>query len=231
MSFDGFPPGALDFFDRLAANKNRDWFQAHKAEYERLLRTPMIALVADLASRLAERGVPLTVADPAKAIMRINRDVRFAKDKSPYKTNIAATLTRTGERHAPGMLYLHVSPEGSFAGCGFYEIEPTELDAFRRRIVASPSRWSAIETALESAGTPLSHEIALTRSPKGYEGAPPSIADALRLKVFVTKLWLDPSAIARPELPERLADFAQTNAPLLEFGWSALEGADVIRAP
>jgi uncharacterized protein (TIGR02453 family) len=125
MSFDGFPPGALDFFDRLAANKNRDWFQAHKAEYERLLRTPMIALVADLASRLAERGVPLTVADPAKAIMRINRDVRFAKDKSPYKTNIAATLTRTGERHAPGMLYLHVSPEGSFAGCGFYEIEPT----------------------------------------------------------------------------------------------------------
>ena len=221
-SFAGFAPAALGFFDTLAANNSRDWFHANKADYESLVKDPMVNLLVDLNAELDRRGIPLS-AEPKKAIFRINRDVRFAKDKSPYKTNIAACVTRDGEKHAPGMLYIQIAPSGSFVGAGFYELEAAELDAFRRRIAADPDAWIAVEKALRDSGAELSTEGALKKLPRGYDASMAGeVADALKLKFFVTKLWLDPGEIGTSALVEKIADFAVLNRPLLEFGWHAV---------
>jgi uncharacterized protein (TIGR02453 family) len=76
--FHGFPKGALRFFDALAANNSAEWFHAHKADYERDLRSPMSDLVVDLSADLAHRDLPLS-GDPKRALFRINRDIRFSK--------------------------------------------------------------------------------------------------------------------------------------------------------
>lgn len=88
--FKGFRPEAIDFLAELAQNNERTWFQPRKAEYERLLREPMEALVEALAERLEARGIPLR-ADPKRSIFRIHRDTRFAKDKSPNHHKVRTT--------------------------------------------------------------------------------------------------------------------------------------------
>lgn len=86
-TFTGFEPDAIDFLAELASNNDREWFNPRKAEYERLLKAPMEALVAALAERLADRDIPLQ-ADPKRSIFRIYRDTRFAKDKSPHQNKV-----------------------------------------------------------------------------------------------------------------------------------------------
>ncbi len=90
-TFRGFDPAAIEFLAELAANNDRAWFQPRKADYERLVKEPLEALVAELAERLDARGIPLH-ADPKRSIFRIYRDTRFSKDKSPYKTHLGASF-------------------------------------------------------------------------------------------------------------------------------------------
>ena len=99
-TFTGFRPEAIQFLADLAANNERAWFQPRKGEYESLLKEPLEALIVALAERFEARGIPLR-ADPAKSPFRIYRDVRFSKDKSPYKTNIGASFPWVGETDRP----------------------------------------------------------------------------------------------------------------------------------
>ena len=223
MGFEGFTPDFAAFFRDLAANQNRDWFQANKARYETFVREPMRELLLDLNRALASRHVPLG-GDPKRSLTRINRDVRFSADKSPYKTSIAATFTREPGEMSPGLLYVHVSAEDNFAGIGFYAIDPADLAALRSAIVDRSDDWLMVTSALEQAGHPLEPADALKRMPKGFEQAAGSaVADHLRLKAHVCKLRLGADDL-NPELPDRIASFAASCAPLLEFGWRALAG-------
>ncbi len=90
-AFDGFEPEAIQFLLDLSTHNDRAWFQPRKADFERLLKEPMEALVAALDDRFAARDIPLR-ADPKRSIFRIYRDTRFSKDKSPYKTNVGASI-------------------------------------------------------------------------------------------------------------------------------------------
>src|SRR3990172_12662608 len=132
---------AIQFLADLAANNERAWFQPRKAEYERLLKRPLEALVAALAERFAARGIPLH-ADPARSIFRIYRDVRFSKDKSPYKTNVGASFpwvagrdggpadVESGAEAAHGVGgYFHLAPGDIFVGGGMWHPEPARLAA------------------------------------------------------------------------------------------------------
>src|SRR4051794_6281405 len=90
-TFQGFPPEAIQFLAELAENNTRDWFQPRKGDYERFLKRPMEELCIALDDQFRTRGVPLH-ADPARSPFRIYRDTRFSKDKSPYKTHVAASF-------------------------------------------------------------------------------------------------------------------------------------------
>ncbi len=210
------------FFQELAANQNREWFHANKARYEAEVRDPLRALLADLNGELAKRGVPLA-CDPAKAILRINRDLRFSHDKSPYKTNIAACLYHGGVKDSGGPLYLHFSPEEMFVAAGFYGMEPAALKEMRQRIAKKQTEWLAVEETLAKAGYALSEEQTLKRLPKGFAAEKvPAVEKALRLKSYTIHQPLLAKEMGQKNLVSRLADFAETALPLLEFGWKAV---------
>ena len=223
MPFTGFSPAATHFFAELAANQDRAWFAAHKDVYETAVKAPMAALVAALADELARRKIPLT-GDPARAMFRIHRDVRFSRDKAPYKTHAGAVLTRDGRKDNPGLLYLHLDPQGSFVATGFYHLEPAKLARLREAIAWRADEFQALEVQLHGAGLDFSRDEALARLPRGFDQhAASPVAYALKLRNLVVSRHLAPEALADAALVGTLGDFAATTLPLLEFGWDALD--------
>ena len=150
-TFEGFLPEAVEFLADLAQNNDRAWFQPRKADYERLLKEPLEALCVALDERFAAAGIPLA-ADPARSPFRIYRDVRFAKDKSPYKTNIGASFPYV-ERGPDGAVlpsdihgaggYFHLSPGEIFVGGGMWQPEKDRLAAWRAVVTGDPERVHA----------------------------------------------------------------------------------------
>ncbi len=230
LPFTGFGPGAIPFFAELDAHQTREWFEANRARYETEARGPMASLVVSLGFALAARDIPLT-GDPKRSLFRIHRDVRFARDKRPYKTNVSAVLTRDGDKRSPGLLYVDVGLAGSFAALGFYQPEPDQLDAIRTRIVEAPQRWSAVEEALARGGLTLSRDHAAARLPPAFAGAKADgLGNTLRLKSFVVSRPIHPGELVRPELVDVLVEFVSAGLPLLEFGWAALASRPPRRA-
>lgn len=225
-SFQGFGPKALAFFEALAFHQTKAWFEENRALYETDVRGPLGLLVADLTAELARREVPLA-GDPKRSLFRINRDVRFSKDKSPYKTNAGATLTRDGAKLSQGLLYVQVAPRDSFVALGFYEPEPAQLAALRGAMAEKAERWAAVKAGLEGAGLALSREGAAKRMPRGFEAVDPAspLAEDLKLKSLIVSRPLSADEILRPGLVGTIADVAVAGRGLLDFGWSALDHA------
>ena len=222
--FRGFSRDAMQFLVDLAMNNERSWFQARKPDYERLLKEPLEALCVDLAVEFERQKVPL-MSDPKKSPFRIYRDTRFSKDKSPYKTNIAASFPWVGpgdatspsesERHGGG--YFHLSPEGAWLGGGMWHAEPARLAAFRRAVDREPTRTLA---ALNDPGflarfEPV-HGDALKRVPQGYAPDHPQ-AELLKLKDVTFGRELTDKETFSVDLPRILAgDFAAA-MPVMAF--------------
>lgn len=224
--FTGFPPETLPFLRDLAANNARDWFTPRKALYQEAVLDPLTSLVADLSERLVAKGLPLG-RDTKRAIFRVNRDVRFSNDKRPYKTNASASLTRSGEKMAPGMLYLHIEPAGAFVAAGFYHPEPADIQRIRERIVAKPALWTKAAADLARAGLALSRDDTLVRIPKGFEAAAPDLLPDLKLKSWITSRPIGTAELGDARLIDRCLTFALEAHPLLAFGWAALDIAPV----
>jgi uncharacterized protein (TIGR02453 family) len=225
-SFAGFGAQALGFLKALGFHQNREWFVENKALYESEVHAPMTALVVALSAELARREIALR-GDPKHSVFRIHRDVRFTKEKHPYKTHCGAALSRDGGKNSTGILYIHVAPEGSFVAAGFYRPEPAQLAALRGAIVATPKRWHALERQLDAAALTLSHEDAMTRLPRGFDrhaGTP--LAETLRLRSFILRRPLTAASLRRTALVGTIADFAAAAEPLLRFGWSAIDRAE-----
>jgi uncharacterized protein (TIGR02453 family) len=221
-SFTGFGPRALPFFKALDFHQDKAWFAENRAIYDEEVLGPLGAFVTDLAAACAAAEIPLT-GTPRSAIFRINRDVRFAKDKRPYKTHAGAVLTRSGHKSDPGLFYVHVAPDGCFFAAGFYGLEPAPLGAFRKAIVTGPNRFRAVTTALSGAGLAFDRQWSLKRPPREAAGVEdPDLVEALKLKSIVVRRALTPAAIAREGLVQDALAFIETARPLLEFGWSAL---------
>jgi uncharacterized protein (TIGR02453 family) len=221
--FQGFGPQALDFFKGLAFHQSKEWFLEHKALYERDVKGPLTLLIADLTAEFAARGIPLA-GQGERSIFRIHRDIRFSKDKSPYKTHAGATLTRDGTKISPGLFYIHIAPGGSFAAAGFYHPDPQALAAIRLAIASESGRWLRLEQTLEGAGLVLSREDRVTRVPRGFHaGESTEIAEALKLKSFIVRQPLAHESVFQPKLIRELTEFAEAARPLLDFGWSSID--------
>ncbi len=224
--FTGFSPDAIDFLADLAQNNERAWFQARKAEYERLLKEPMEEFVAALAEALAARRVPLQ-ADPRRSIFRIYRDTRFAKDKSPYKTHLSASFPWVEGTDAAGAVshsdhangaYFHLQPGNNYAGGGMWRAAKPALDAFRQRLLDDePQVRAAIEDPafLAEFGPVESHD-SLKRVPPGYPPDQP-LADLFRFKDVVFGRRLSDDEVYSLELPDILATSYQRATPVFRL--------------
>jgi uncharacterized protein (TIGR02453 family) len=218
------PPAALEFLRGLAANNDKAWFEANRATYESAVRAPVAALVVSVATELARRFVPLE-GDPKRSIFRIHRDVRFSRDKSPYKTNIGTLWYRQGGGKAGGgVLYFHVAPDGCFAAAGFYMPEPEALDSIRERIRVQADKFQAMEAALAAEGLALGEGDPMSRMPRGFEDLKGSAVDpAIRMRSFMVRKPLPARVVHGKGLPTAIASFGAASLPLLRFGWDAID--------
>jgi uncharacterized protein (TIGR02453 family) len=229
--FEGFTPEAIDFLAELAANNDRAWFQPRKAEYERLLKVPMERLCVALEGEFRSRGIPLH-ADPARSPFRIYRDIRFAKDKSPYKTAAAASFRWVGDDgpdagsgrshsehvHAGGG-YFHLQPGEIYVGGGVWHPDPAWLRAFRARIADDPGPLRAIVEApdfVATFGSLGDDGESLRRVPAGYPADHPA-ADLLRMKNVTFGRRLSDEEALGPGLPTVLAGAFAVGTPLLRY--------------
>ncbi len=223
--FEGVPADGFAFLAELAATQDRAWYAENRARWEQGLRDPLAALLAGLADQLATEGLPLRF-DPQRGIFRLHRDTRFAKDKRPFKTNAGGLLSRDGGKDRPGLLYVHVEPGNCFTAAGFWQPEPPVLARLRAAALADPPAWRRVRRTLEAKGLALSGQEALARLPRGCEAAAGTPEEGLmKLRHWILRRSLDEAVLGSAAGLAAVADFAREAAPLLRFGWAAIEGA------
>ncbi|MEZ5792336.1 MAG: TIGR02453 family protein [Nitratireductor sp.] len=219
--FTGFGKDSLKFLKALGFHQNREWFHENKSIYEAEIKLPMGDLVEDLSARLAARKIPLK-GDRKNSLYRVNRDVRFSKNKDPYVTHASAMLTRSGTKKDNGFLYMHYSNERSFIAGGFYGLEGEELRALRELICREPQTMGGLVSAMEKQGYRLETDGAMKRNPRGFEQVDdPQLQGWVRLKNHVFMEDLTPEVFQSPELVKRMVKLADKALPFLDFGWRA----------
>jgi uncharacterized protein (TIGR02453 family) len=220
MSFEGFADADAKFFRSLAKNQNRDWFQAHKGEFEEGYNGPMNALLGEVRTAI-DRAFPHCDLDEPK-IFRIYRDVRFSKDKSPYKTHIGGVLPikRTGKMtEVPMALYFHVGQPRSFGAAGHYMMDPSALEKFRKA-VADDKRGRELDkliASLKKKGFSIDSHDTYARVPKGFDPAHPRSEHLKRKGLTVGFPSIPKGLLAKPKLAPWLAAHCKTAAPLVEW--------------
>ena len=214
-----FTPALFEFLSELADNNNREWFQDNKARYERDVRDALVQFVSDFSDRLWEIS-PHMVADPrlsGGSVFRIYRDVRFSKDKSPYKTNAGVHFRHEVGRevHGPG-LYLHLQPGFVFAGAGIWRPNSSTVGKIRGSIVANPDRWRGIVNDDEFKSVYRLEGESLKRAPRGIDPDHPLIDD-LKLKSFVATTNFTEEDACSPDFIDVYANACAVAAPFSEF--------------
>ena len=209
-----FTPRLFQFLEQLRRNNRRTWFLKHKHEFEEFARQPCLRFIADLRLRLREIS-PWLVADPKPnggSLFRIYRDVRFSKDKSPYKTHIGMHFRHASASetvHAPG-LYLHLEPRQCFLAGGVWQPDPRSLARIRDAVAWKPDEWRKAKRGLELGGDTLS------RSPRGYPADHPLVED-LKRKDFVASVDLARRQICGARFMSDFLRSAAKMALLLQF--------------
>src|SRR6266571_2820883 len=215
-----FTPEFLKFLRSLARNNKRVWFQKNKQGYERYVLAPSLRFIKDAGAELRTVS-PYLVADPRPfggSLFRIYRDIRFSKDKSPYKTNVAMQFwhNKGGKKiHAAG-LYLHLSPGQSFAGAGIWHPDPATLNKVRKAIVGRPKSWRKVrENGLNIEGD------SLKRPPAGFDPTHEFVKD-LMLKDFTAGVRFRNSQVTGPGFLEEFVEAGKKLDPLNRFLSEAL---------
>jgi uncharacterized protein (TIGR02453 family) len=213
----GFTPATLTFLRGLKRNNRRDWFQAHRGEFEAHVREPMIAIIERLAVDFRSFA-PELIATPKSSLYRIYRDTRFSENKAPYKTHVAAVFpTRGLEKHEGAGLYFHVSPTEVWIGGGMYAPQTPQLHAVREHIAANVKR---LRTLVESPA--FRRQVGrlegerLQRVPRGFP-RDHEAAEFLKYRQFLAGRELPPAFAVSPRFyPTLLAVFRRV-APLARF--------------
>jgi uncharacterized protein (TIGR02453 family) len=201
-TFTGFPDEAMDFFVGLTADNSRTYWTAHHDRYERAVRGPMLALMAAMEPEFG----------PGK-MFRPHRDLRFGKDRTPYKTQAAALLTGPDGR---GSFYLHISADGLTVGAGYYSFAPDQLARYRAAVLTGRTgeQLRTLTDALREGGSDLLSHARLTRAPRGVDPEHPRIG-LLRLKGLAVGRDLGtPPWLSAPECREHIAEIWREYTPL-----------------
>ncbi len=215
-----FTRATFAFLNDLKANNDRDWFAANKSRYEEHVKAAALRLIEDFGPHLHELS-PHFQATP-RSLFRIHRDVRFSKDKSPYKTAIGVHFRHehAKDAHAPGY-YFHVAPGDVFLGCGIWHPPSDALRAIRERIVEDGAEWKRASRDRKLNDTFHLAGDSLKRAPKGFDAEHPLIED-LRRKDFIGVHETTQTFATARDLPEGLAERFRAGTPLMRFLCGAL---------
>lgn len=219
MSKRYFTPKLFAFLKDLEENNDRDWFKAHQDLYEDHVREPALDFINDFAVPLKKIS-PYFVADSRKvggSLFRIQRDTRFAKDKTPYKLNTGVQFRHIAgkDAHAPGF-YMHIQPGECFVGVGLWRPETKTAYAIRDAIAEDPARWKRVSRSKRFAETLELGGDSLKRPPRGYDEDHPLIDD-LKRKDFIASTRITQKVIVSDHLIEDFADICRRSAPFMKF--------------
>lgn len=215
--FPGFRPGALAFLRRLRRNNTRAWFEKNRPVYETEVRDPMRALVEEMDIRLARLAPELT-GDPRRSVFRIHRDVRFSRDKSPYKTNAACQFYHHDAGRGAGQdaegagagLYFQLADGDCFVAGGIWMPARPALEKIREAVAEEPEALDRLvgAAAFRRRFGALDREAMLSRLPRGYAADHPA-ARWLQFKSFTATRPLTEAQVTDARLPQTLErDFA-----------------------
>lgn len=223
--FTGFPKGCLPFLATLSQNNNRDWFNHNKQHYETEVREPALAFIETMGPEI-ERISPHFRAIAKKmggSLMRVYRDTRFAKDKTPYKINVGIQFRHElgKDVHAPGF-YLHIEPGNCFVGAGIWHPESKTLAKIRDFIVDNPASWKAANNYKPFKANYSLVGASLKRYPRGYQPDHPLIED-LKRKDFIACANFDEGEINKKGFSRFVARRFKQADPLMSYLCTALE--------
>lgn len=212
-------PQTLRFLKALKKNNNREWFEKHRAQYEaaKIDFQNFIQLVID---DLQRSDTTITGLTAKECMFRINRDIRFSKDKTPYKTAFGASIKRLGRKSPYAGYYFHCEPGGSFIGGGLWQPDIIELKHIRQEI---DYNWDEFGAIIHSTGFKTIYgdlykgdEVRLSTMPKGYEKGNPA-ADYLKLKSFIAEAPLQDEELTEASLHRKTVTAFEALQPLLQF--------------
>jgi uncharacterized protein (TIGR02453 family) len=233
-----FTPATFRFLRALKRNNRRDWFHAHKDQYEEQVRAPALRLITDIAAPLRTIS-PELVASPRAvggSLFRIHRDTRFSADKRPYKTHVgisfyhAATkavargslgTAALGRLDAP-VLYLHLEPGACFTGGGIWHPQPETLKRLRDFLIDNPRSWKNATRAPAFARVFELDGETLSRPPRGYDPTHELIED-LKRKDFIASTALTDTDLLRPDLVKILLQRFRLMRPMLDWLCASVE--------
>lgn len=213
-------PTTLKFLKDLKKNNTREWFEKNRGAYESA-RTDFAELIDNVISSFGKKDKTIVSLTAKECMYRINRDVRFSKNKAPYKNNMAASLISGGKKSINAGYYIHIQPGGeSFLGGGRYMVEPNELKKIRQEIDYSWEEFSKIIknkkfTALYG-DLERGDGMSLSREPKGYEKDNPAI-DYIKLKSWVATAPLTDADLTDKGLVKKITAALETLQPMIVF--------------
>lgn len=214
-----FTPALFKFLRDLQSNNERDWFNTNKQRFLDDARDPCLRFVTDFGERL-NRISPHFRADPRPSggsLFRIYRDVRFSKDKSPYKTALGMSFSHEAGKnaHTPGF-YLHLEPGSCFCGVGIWRPDGATLKPIRARIAGEPGAWKKAIGGKGYRENFTLHGDALKRVPRGYDQDHPQ-AEALKLKDILGLASFTQKDVTAPGFVDTFAARCKEGAPLVKF--------------
>jgi uncharacterized protein (TIGR02453 family) len=222
--FKHFDPSLMQFLRDLAANNNRDWFNAHKQDYEDKVRTPALAFIDAMEPwiRMVSPHYEASAKKVGGSLMRVYKDVRFSKNKLPFKTNVGIQFRHEVGKNvnAPGF-YLHIEPQDIFLGVGTWHPDPLALKAIREHIVAKPGPY---QDAIEHQPFSQIYELAgdsLIRPPKGYE-ANHILINEIKRKDFIALCKLSEAELYEGDFCKLVASRFGRAQPFQKFICEAL---------
>ncbi len=212
-----FSPAGIRYLKQLKTHNDRDWFNERKATFERDVQAPWLALLDEVNEALA--GFAPDYVKPArKAALRIYRDIRFSKNKAPYKTHVGAWWSTTTQvRTSGGGFYAQVSPDAVIVAAGVYQPQPDQLLTVRRHL---QRHHAELRTLLADQQRRLllpdfdSHP--LTRMPKGFQPDDPA-ADLLLCRQWALSVSLPGDLATKPHLPDAVVERFRSAAPVVRL--------------
>ena len=217
--FKGYPKSTLTFLRQLEKNNNREWFGENKSRYESEVLDPSLDFIATMQPHLHKisdhfDAIPKRMGG---SLMRVYRDTRFSKDKTPYKTNIGIQFRHQlgKDVHAPGF-YMHIDPKDCFVGIGLWRPDGPALLKIREAIVERRSDWRKITRAKKFRDTFELGGDTLVRPPKGFDPEDPDLID-LKRKDFVAVTNFDKSAVTSDTFVKDIAATFRASTPFMSF--------------
>lgn len=208
----------LKFIKNLARNNSKEWFDKNRKAYD-AAKDDVCRLATDFINAAGRTDLAIKELQTKDCMFRINRDVRFSKDKSPYKTNMSVYLSPGGKKSSNSGFYFHIEPGKAFAAAGLWQPEPKQLAAIREEIDYSFDDWQKIlnNKRLKTIFTnDLSKEEMLSRPPKGYEADNPAI-EFVKRKSFVLSFPLSDEDLMSKTLLKKLTAAFEASADFRKF--------------